>query len=198
MSVEVICECGERLAVAAALAGLSVRCRACGKSVPVPRPDGRSPPKPAAADTEQSRPDPATAAGADLPGADRPPDGPKAIPGKTWGRKKRAAPAPTKIAEANPSDDPDEPKQKPDFRHSSGRKDESKLQTMRRGDQELEDDWLGTKELLNAGAVAGLVVAVVSAVWFVVGLMNDIFFFFLPFIFVIGLAGFLRGITGRK
>lgn len=47
IALEVDCACGERLAVAAALAGLTVRCKACGASVPVPRADGTLPPRPA-------------------------------------------------------------------------------------------------------------------------------------------------------
>lgn len=48
MAVELDCTCGERFAVAAALAGLFVRCRACGASVPVPRADGTLPARPVA------------------------------------------------------------------------------------------------------------------------------------------------------
>lgn len=53
------------------------------------------------------------------------------------------------------------------------------------------------KRVFNGGAIGGLLAMVGAVVWFVVGLANDIIFFYPPVLFVIGLVAFFKGLTGR-
>lgn len=53
------------------------------------------------------------------------------------------------------------------------------------------------KRVFNGGAIGGLRAMVGAVVWFVVGLANDIIFFYPPVLFVIGLLAFFKGLTGR-
>jgi hypothetical protein len=50
-------------------------------------------------------------------------------------------------------------------------------------------------KVFNSGAAGGLLAMGGATVWFVIGLMNDILFFYPPILFVIGLAAFLKGMT---
>ncbi len=52
----------------------------------------------------------------------------------------------------------------------------------------------------NAGALAGLAMMVGAVVWFVVGLFLNIIFFYPPFLFIIGMIAFIKGLAsgGRR
>lgn len=54
------------------------------------------------------------------------------------------------------------------------------------------------RSILNGGPVVGAIAMVVAVVVFVVGLMDDVLLFYPPFLFVLGLGGFLHGIFNRK
>lgn len=49
--------------------------------------------------------------------------------------------------------------------------------------------------VFNSGMMGGLAAMGVAAVWFLIGLMNDILFFYPPILFVIGLAAFFKGMA---
>ena len=46
----------------------------------------------------------------------------------------------------------------------------------------------------DAGIIGGILLMVVSVIWFVAGLFFDIIFFYPPILFLIGLAAFIRGL----
>jgi hypothetical protein len=52
--------------------------------------------------------------------------------------------------------------------------------------------------LLNGGVGGGLLAMIGAAVWFVIGLANDILFFYPPILFFIGLFAFMKGLAGNK
>ena len=52
------------------------------------------------------------------------------------------------------------------------------------------------KGVFNSGAAGGLAAMGVAVVWFLVGLMNDVIFFYPPILFVIGLAALMKGLMG--
>jgi hypothetical protein len=48
----------------------------------------------------------------------------------------------------------------------------------------------------NAGVLGGCLMMVGAVVWFVLGLMNDIIFFYPPILLVIGLIAMIKGLMG--
>ncbi len=51
------------------------------------------------------------------------------------------------------------------------------------------------KKGLDAGIVGGLLMMVVAAIWFFVGLAGDVVFIYPPILFIIGLIGFFKGLA---
>ena len=58
----------------------------------------------------------------------------------------------------------------------------------------FEEGWFGS---LNAGTIGGVLMMVIAAVWFVVGLAGGIIFFYPPILFVIGIIAFVKGLFSR-
>jgi hypothetical protein len=54
------------------------------------------------------------------------------------------------------------------------------------------------KGVFNSGVVGGILAMGGAVLWFVVGLMNDIIFFYPPILFVIGLGAFFKGLAGSS
>jgi hypothetical protein len=52
------------------------------------------------------------------------------------------------------------------------------------------------KNVFNSGVLGGTLAMVGAVIWFVVGLANDIIFFYPPILFVIGLGAFFKGLMG--
>jgi hypothetical protein len=50
--------------------------------------------------------------------------------------------------------------------------------------------------ILNGGVLGGLAAMLIAVVWFVVGLINDIIFFYPPVLFVLGLIAMIKGAIG--
>jgi hypothetical protein len=57
----------------------------------------------------------------------------------------------------------------------------------------FEEGWFGS---LNAGVVGGLLMVLIAAVWFFVGLACGILFYYPPILFVIGLVAIAKGAFG--
>ncbi|MCE9566763.1 MAG: hypothetical protein K8U57_32560 [Planctomycetes bacterium] len=49
--------------------------------------------------------------------------------------------------------------------------------------------------LLNGGVAGGAIAMLIAVVWFVVGLMADVIFFYPPVLFIIGLVSFFKGLA---
>jgi hypothetical protein len=52
--------------------------------------------------------------------------------------------------------------------------------------------------VLNGGVAMGLLEMVGAVDWFVVGLMNDILFYYPPVLFLLGMIGCVRGLVGAN
>ena len=52
--------------------------------------------------------------------------------------------------------------------------------------------------VLNGGVGGGILAMGVAFVWFVIGLLNDVFFFYPPILFVIGLIALFRGLASGE
>ncbi len=48
------------------------------------------------------------------------------------------------------------------------------------------------------GANAAAWSTVIATVWFVVGLMNDLLFYYPPILFIVGLVAFIKGLIGEE
>jgi hypothetical protein len=54
----------------------------------------------------------------------------------------------------------------------------------------FEKGWFGS---INAGIVGGLLMIIIAVVWFVLGLMGGIIFFYPPILFVVGVVALIKG-----
>ena len=59
----------------------------------------------------------------------------------------------------------------------------------------FEEGWFGS---LNAGSVGGLLMMIIAAVWFVLGLQAGYIFFYPPVLFVIGGIAAIKGFFGLR
>jgi hypothetical protein len=107
-------------------------------------------------------------------------------------------------------DEDDEPraKKKPDFRKGSGRTDDEddeddedrpkKKKKKKRPPERQETGRSFEGNVINGGVGVGILAMIGAVVWFVIGLANDIIFFYPPILFVIGLVAFFKGLTGQE
>lgn len=50
--------------------------------------------------------------------------------------------------------------------------------------------------VFNSGVIGGMLAMIGAVVWFSIGLMNDVIFFYPPILFVIGLGALFKGLAG--
>ncbi|VTR92275.1 Membrane protein OS=Rhodopirellula maiorica SM1 GN=RMSM_00424 PE=4 SV=1 [Gemmata massiliana] len=54
------------------------------------------------------------------------------------------------------------------------------------------------RRVISGGVVGGLLAMLIATVWFVVGLMNDLLFYYPPILFIVGLVAFIKGLMGEE
>jgi len=59
----------------------------------------------------------------------------------------------------------------------------------------FERGWFGST---NAGMIGGILMMVIAVVWFVVGWMGGVIFFYPPILLVIGICAFMKGLFNRS
>ena len=194
MPIEFDCPCGKALRVADEHAGRKVKCPACGVVGYVPEPE----PQFEVVEDEPASPPPAKAAPAKKSAWD---DDDEDDRGYSVAKSKRGA---------DEDDEDEKPKKKalPNFREGSGRDDDDdedekpkkKKKKKRRRPPPPEETSGRSFEggVINGGVGIGILAMVGAVVWFVVGLANDIIFFYPPILFIIGLVAFFKGLTGEE
>lgn len=72
------------------------------------------------------------------------------------------------------------------------------LQKAAEGEEEYRGSFGMEKKGMSKGMLGGIVMMLIAAVWFVVGWMAGIIFFYPPILFIIGLIAFVKGaVTGN-
>ncbi len=90
---------------------------------------------------------------------------------------------------------PPRPRSRPDQEYDGPRKARRKKKSRPKSD-EKPSHFAMEKGIVNSGVAGGMLAMVVAVVWFVVGMMNDILFYYPPVLFLVGLVGFFRGLLG--
>jgi hypothetical protein len=73
------------------------------------------------------------------------------------------------------------------------RREQQRRESRERAEQEQADRSF-EGNVFNGGVLGGAVAMLVAVVWFFLGLMNDVLFFYPPILFVIGLGAFFKGL----
>ncbi len=183
MPITFTCTCGKMLRVKDELAGKSVRCPVCSAAVVVP-----------------------SAAPAWEVVEDEPPPLPKAKSSPV-----RATPVVKKIELDDDDEDrprnrrrDDEDDERPRKRRDDDDDDDDedrprkkkKYQSKKVGKEEKHSSFGMEKGIINSGVAGGAIAMFVAVVWFVLGLVNDLIFYYPPILFVIGLIAFVKGLMG--
>jgi hypothetical protein len=167
MPITFHCACGKALRVQDELGGKRVRCPACQAIVVAPEPELE----------------------VGMPLEDDPP--PPPLPAR---RSATSAPA---------GDEDERPAKKPAAKWKrdedrDGEEDEDRpRKKMKKGEKkDQKPDHFGIeKKIFRGGVIGGGVAMLVAVVWFVVGLINDIIFFYPPILFIIGLVAAIKGLV---
>jgi hypothetical protein len=177
MPISVTCDCGKILKVKEELAGRKGRCPACQAVLTIPRPDSEDEMMQMLLGDSSESDERLTTAGS----ASSSPV--EADEGMTTRPPAPQADRPSRTRR----DEADVPR-------LPRRKELIKRQPARRSGVAFEEGWFGS---LNAGVIGGLLMMLIAVVWFVVGLMGNIIFFYPPILFVIGLGAIFRGLSNR-
>jgi len=167
MSIPVQRSCGRSFRVKEEWAGRRARCSACGSAVKIPRPES----EPDAEDEAHSLllADSAT----DNPPSPEEPQE-KDITAEEEGRQSRR-PSPPRKSERSAR------------KAERARRPAVERASLRRS---------GPPIVVNSRIIMGLFMMVGAAVWFFVGLANNIIFFYPPILFVFGIAAVIQGFSG--
>src|SRR5205085_2891791 len=102
-------------------------------------------------------------------------------------------------------EDEDKPsKKKPNFRRGSGRDDDDDHEDRPRKKKKKKRPPEKTQQrslegnVIHGGVAVGILAMVGAVVWFVIGLANDVIFFYPPVLFVIGLIALCKGLAGEE
>ena len=207
------CSCGKSLRVADHLAGRRVKCPACDGAVTVPQADTGfeviedtdampSPlPKPAAKhvravvskDEEQRK-----RRQLDENDEDEPPRNKKRTDEDDDEEDER----PRKKKQSDEQDEEERPRNKKRTDDDDNEDDEDerprkKKKGLKKG-KTVNKNFHMEHGILNAGVLGGLAAMVGAVIWFVVGLFNDIIFFYPPVLFVLGLIAMVKGALNRN
>jgi len=204
MPITFNCACGKTLRVDDGLAGKRARCPACQGVVPIPVPA------------------PAADHGFEVVEDTAPPPPRRATPVAAKPAAKPPAPPPLPEAGFDVVDDEEDGKgykaKRVDGRRLEEDADEDRRRRARRRrqkdqyDDEDEYDRAARRraqatatgpsrsyesKVLNGGVVGGSIAMLIAVVWFVAGLAVGIIFYYPPFLFIIGLIGFVKGLMSR-
>lgn len=160
------CACGKTLRVRDDLVGRWVRCPACKETALVP--EAAMAPKPAFEVVE-----------------DEP-----APPPRTRVKAEAAA---IRLGDEEP---PRRPRSRPDQEYDGPRKARKRNRSRRNEDEAKPGHFATERGVVNGGVIGGLAAMVGAVVWFVVGLMNDILFYYPPILFILGIVAVVKGLVG--
>jgi hypothetical protein len=199
------CECGKTLRVKDELAGKRVRCPNCQEILAVPDDAEAGIQSPAAARNRPAAPPP--------PPRRREPedDDPLPLPGsrarlqnddadmrRRYDPEEDEDDRPRRRRRAEEDEDP--PEDRPRSRRRPAEEDEDPPEDRprrkrKRRSSSSESSWGGP----NWGVVGiGALMMIGSVVWFVLGLMADIIFFYPPILFILGIIALARGLVGQE
>jgi hypothetical protein len=170
MPIPLTCTCGRSLKARDELAGRKVRCPDCKNVLEVPDPNAPKDPEDEILNVLL---------------ADDPPAGDEESQAAV-----RAEPPPVPREISIP------PPRKPLPPPPSVRSVKRKTRDVKRSTPPVvfEEGWFGN---VNAGAIGGLLMMGIAAVWFFIGLAAGRLFFYPPFLFVVGFIAMIKGMTGR-
>jgi hypothetical protein len=160
------CSCGKTLRVKDDLAGRWVRCPACKETAIVP--EAAMPPQPAFEVVE-----------------DEP-----APPPRT---RVKAEAAPFRFGDDGPAA---RPRSRPDQEYDGPRKASKRKRSRRREEEAKPGHFAVERGVVNGGVIGGLAAMAVAVVWFVVGLKNDLIFYYPPILFLLGMVAVVKGLVG--
>lgn len=175
MPIPVACGCGKKLRIKDELAGRKIRCPECKAVVPVRAP-------------ERSAEDEAL----DVLLSESPDDERPAPPAEP-----EPAPEPVSARDSEgygvqaPPATPPVPKPKLPPSVKKVKKESSRGAPL----VTFEEGWFGS---VNSGVLGGLLMMVIAAVWFFLGLAANRIFFYPPVLFVIGFISILKGLGGEE
>lgn len=171
MPIRLKCSCGRSLQVKDEFAGRKVRCPSCASVLKIPLPDESE-------DAEDEAFNQLNAASDEDE--------------KRPARKRSEPPDEEPEQEPEPRRRP-RPVEKPVARKLDVRKKTSRGRRSSGPRVSFEEGWFGS---INAGVAGGVLMMIIAAVWFFVGLAADRIFFYPPVLFVIGIGAIFKGLTG--
>ncbi len=174
MPILVNCDCGKALRAKEELAGKKVRCPACSKVMKLPIPEA-TPDDDAASilladpDTNEKKP---------------------AVNYSTSFRGENQVPPPLPPTRAIMAKPPPLP---PPSLEAKKKKRSRSNKRERYSGIAFEKGWFGD---INSGAIGGILMMVIAVVWFVLGWLGGVIFFYPPILFVLGFIAFIKGLFG--
>jgi hypothetical protein len=183
-SIRLDCTCGKSYRLKKEVQpGRTIRCPACGNGLTVPEPT----PVPAAVgiqDPEQDEFEALMASAAVGPNVAAP-------------ESHRAPLPPVPPSATVPMAPPPLAQQQPVSWAPSSTLTYAQAQARQKGKRQprvvFEQGWFGS---VNSGAIGGILMMIIAAVWFVVGLSFNRIFFYPPILFVIGAIAVIKGLLG--
>lgn len=166
MPITFACSCGKTLRVKDDLAGRWVRCPACKETAIVP--ETAMAPKPAFEVVE-----------------DEPAPPPR--------KRVTAEAAAIRLDDEEP---PRRPRSRPDQEYDGPRKAKKRKRSRSKDEQPRGGHFAMERGVVNGGVLGGLAAMIGAVVWFVVGLMNDILFYYPPILFILGMVAVVKGMVG--
>ncbi len=168
MPIAVTCPCGRKARVKDEFAGRKIRCPECREVLVVPKPAVN-------ADVDDEA--------GDLLLTEGPED------------RRRVASAPPPPAPSRPRGREQPPKPVPLPSVVKTRPGKVPARKKREPRVAFEEGWFGS---INSGVIGGILMIVIAVVWFVVGLMGGVIFFYPPILAVIGIIAMFKGLFNRQ
>jgi hypothetical protein len=201
MPIPVTCECGRSMRVKDEVAGRKFRCPSCSRVLAVPDPqvedlDFVMTAEPVEEESSPRRQRPergVTASPRPQPRRDPDEDDEDERPRRPRSRRDEEDEddRPRRRRREEEEDEEDErPSRR--IRQGSGRMEDARSLRRKKPRVEVNEGWFGS---INAGVIGGLLMMLIAVVWFVLGLMGGIIFFYPPILFVIGLIAFIGGLV---
>ncbi len=194
MPITVTCTCGATVRAKDEWAGRKARCPTCTKVLVVPDPNKARPKDEEILEVE------AVEEEDDVVECDPAEDRRKGI--RTAPERGVTTKARARLGRDEEGDEPprrsrrDSDEDDEDDRPSRRREREEERRPPRRPRRKITDGYNSGTAI--AGILGGLAMMIGAVVWFVLGLMADIIFFYPPILFVLGVIAFVKGLMGRE
>ncbi len=190
MPITWTCPCGKSLRVADEYAGKRVKCPVCNGVSMAPKPEPAFEVVENTAALTSPPQKPATVRAQLVEVSDEEDEPPK--------KKRRADQHDEEERPGNKRRDDDDDEDRPRKRRRDDDDEDDrpwKKKTQKKAEQKTHNTGL-EHHVLNGGVVGGMLAMLGAVVWFVVGLLNDVLFFYPPILFVIGLVAVIKGTIG--